>query len=111
MVLLKKRPNICVLFCTLYNLFLFSFFRSAFMYFAKEERPAVMKAHPEFEFSCVTSREVADIIRGLKLAGAVGHDTTSTYVIKQFDQVLIPHITKVINLALMTLTYPQMWKF
>ena len=67
----------------------------------------MMKAHPEFEFSCVTSREVADIIRGLKLAGAVGHDTISTYVIKQFDQVLTPHITKVINLAIMNSTYPM----
>ena len=41
----------------------------------------------------------------------MGHDTISTYVIKQFEQVLTPHITKVINLAIMTSTYPQMWKF
>ena len=38
-----------------------------------------------------------------------GHDTISTYVIKEFEQLLTPHITKVINLAIMTSTYPQIW--
>ena len=65
---------------------------------------------PEFNFACVTQYEVAKIIANLKSTGATGHDQISTHVIKKFAQVLIPYITKVINLSIMTSNYPQIWK-
>ena len=66
---------------------------------------------PEFEFRCVGEYEVLKIVNNLKLTGAVGHDQKSTSVIKKFIKVLLPYITKVINLSIMTSTYPQTWKY
>ena len=66
---------------------------------------------PEFEFACVSTHEVLNIVNNLKQTGAVGHDQISTRVIKKFIKVLLPYITKIINLSIMTCTYPQQWKF
>ena len=76
-----------------------------------KEYMAIKKGHPEFEFQCVSPAEVSRIIKGLKMTGAVGHDSISTQVIKNFEQVLTPYIAKVVNLAIMTSTYPQTWKY
>ena len=72
---------------------------------------AKIKPPPEFEYSCVTESEVLNLIMNLKMTGAVGHDGISTAVIKKFHQVLLPHITRIINLSIMTSMYPQCWKF
>ena len=67
--------------------------------------------YPEFEFHCVPPRDITEIIKKMKSTGAVGHDKMSTQVLKKFEQVLTPYITKIINLAIMTSTYPQTWKY
>ena len=69
------------------------------------------KPPPEFEFQCVDQYQVLEIIKSLKSTGAVGHDGISTKVIKKFHQVLLPFITKIINLSVMTSMYPQTWKY
>ena len=71
-----------------------------------------MKSKPqEFEFRCVSQYEVSKRISSIKQTGAVGHDMISTMVLKKFNQVLTPYITKVVNLSIMTSTYPQTWKY
>ena len=71
-----------------------------------------MKAdHPEFEFQCVPPSKISLIIKNMKQTGAQGHDQISTHVLKKFEQVLTPYITKIVNLAIMTSTYPQTWKY
>ena len=70
------------------------------------------KGLPEtFEFACVGPHEIEQVVNKLKTTGAVGFDDISTAVIKKFSKVLIPHITKVVNLSIMTSSYPQTWKY
>ena len=79
--------------------------------YTKEYVEMMKRKLPEFEFACVSQYEVMKRISTMKQTGAVGHDTISTQVLKKFSQVLAPHITKVINLSIMTSTYPQTWKY
>ena len=76
-----------------------------------KEYMSMKSRHPDFEFECVSPYLVSHIINEMKMTGAVGHNTISTHVLKKFNQVLTPYITNIINLAIMTSTYPQVWKY
>ena len=83
---------------------------SVAMEYVDEYVKTLHKKPPDFEFQCVSPYEVGKIVQNLKATGAVGHDLISTQVIKKFSQVLVPYITKVVNLSIMSSTYPQIWK-
>ena len=65
----------------------------------------------ELEFKSVSISDVKRVISRLKSTSSVGHDELSTIVIKKFAEVICPEITRLVNMCIMTSTYPDSWKF
>ena len=62
------------------------------------------------EFKTVEEKVVKMIIGQLTSTGAVGTDGISVILIKKVVDILAPYITYIINLAIVTSTYPDSFK-
>ncbi|CAB3996972.1 Hypothetical predicted protein [Paramuricea clavata] len=63
-----------------------------------------------FEFRSVTPDEVRTIILNSPSIKAPGADKINIQFIKDSLEVILDHVTDIINCSLMTSTYPSMWK-
>ena len=61
-------------------------------------------------FKPVEERIIKEIIRQLKSTGAVGTDGISVILIKKVSEILVPYITYIVNLAIVTSKYPEAFK-
>ena len=61
-------------------------------------------------FKTVSTKAVRKVILGLKNTGATGRDQISTKVLKKFAFILAPVVRHVVNLSIMSSTFPDGWK-
>ena len=64
----------------------------------------------EFEFAPVKREEIFLPVEQMNSTMSVGHDLVSTLVLKTFADIIVPELTHVVNLALISLKYPDQWK-
>ena len=61
-------------------------------------------------FQTVNDKVIYNIISSLKSSGAEGVDGMNTVLIKRFKQTITPYLRHIVNLSIMTSTYPSRWK-
>ena len=64
----------------------------------------------EFEFAPVKREEIYLHVQQMKSTMSVGHDQVYTHVLKKFADMIVPDLTHVVNLALISSKYPDAWK-
>ena len=64
----------------------------------------------KLNFRCVDTEAVLKIIHDIKPTGASGTDGISMIMIKKLSMVLAPFLTRIVNLSLMSSTYPSHFK-
>ena len=62
------------------------------------------------DLSEVTEREVFDIVKTVNVSKSSGLDNVSSFVVKTAFKVLLPEITRMFNMSIRTMLYPNTWK-
>ena len=64
-----------------------------------------------FSFYCIEIEKMSKLISSLKNTKSVGVDCIQVQVLKQYNTVLAPAFTHIANLAIMSCTFPERYKF
>ena len=73
-------------------------------------RNLMSKHQNNFKLHVVHPDQVEEVIRGLKNSNSSGLDNISTSIVKKMGLELLPAITHIVNLSIMTNKFPTMWK-
>ena len=77
--------------------------------FTDTDRENFMGPQP-VAFETVNDKVIMNIISKLKSSGAEGVDGMNTKIIKRFKSTLATYLRHIVNLSIMTSTYPERWK-
>ena len=63
-----------------------------------------------FSLATVHAGEVAKILENLSNSSSFGFLTSDTYTIKLIKNEILPALTRVVNVSIITRTFPELWK-
>ena len=74
-------------------------------------KEAMLNRKCSFKLKSVSEADVEKIIAGLKNSSATGVDHIDTHTVKLVADIMVPVLTHIVNLSILTSTFPEIWKY